>query len=462
MTVTAWARDRLAILPFTGGQGEDGETIAELFSFEKELASVFDPVPRTSINAAIRNEQRFQMTSGMTDPDAIAALGKQLGARYVVAGSITKLGNRNLLIIAIVHIEDLRQIAGDVQTYGSIGEIRGRLPAMARSIVAASKTSVSNLPLLAVPPVQLSGGADAREADALAQILAVHIIRSGKYAVYPRTKSLEQVQSEYGNQFNGDVADEYLPKLEAGENPRFVLSVMARTLDGEKMFNAVIINLETGAQAAGDTADYRSLNDDGMHVMEILSLKLSGKKAEAARQENVLKKAAETVRRKQEAQRTWSAFKSGAARLFEDWSMSVGVGTTFTTPVLTLTPAVTIPIAAYLDVGVYLDVGCDFGFLTNADYIEDLSYNSYYPYVRASVFVPIGDSFGFHSGLGYGCMIADYQYGVYDVRAVVHAFDFAVGFLLINALDLSYSIRTDFKNVNHKLSIGYVYRLGIE
>jgi hypothetical protein len=37
---------------------------------------VFNIIPRTSINRAIRKEQRFQMTSGMTDPDTIAALGK--------------------------------------------------------------------------------------------------------------------------------------------------------------------------------------------------------------------------------------------------------------------------------------------------------------------------------------------------------------------------------------------------
>ncbi|MDR0708304.1 MAG: penicillin-binding protein activator LpoB, partial [Treponema sp.] len=89
-----FAKDNLAILPFTGGQGDEGETIAELFSFEPALTAMFDPVPRTSINRAIRSEQRFQYESGMTDPDTAAALGKQLGARYVVSGSITALGRQ--------------------------------------------------------------------------------------------------------------------------------------------------------------------------------------------------------------------------------------------------------------------------------------------------------------------------------------------------------------------------------
>jgi TolB-like protein len=84
------AKDTLAVLPFTGGVGEEGETIAELFSFSGELNAAFAPIPRTSISRAGGSEQRFQTSAGMTDPDTIAALGKQLGAKYVVAGSIAK------------------------------------------------------------------------------------------------------------------------------------------------------------------------------------------------------------------------------------------------------------------------------------------------------------------------------------------------------------------------------------
>ena len=87
----AFAKDNLAILPFTGGQGDEGETIAELFSFDLQLNNVFNPIPRTSITRAINSEQGFQMNSGMTDADTIVSIGKQLGAQYVVAGSITSM-----------------------------------------------------------------------------------------------------------------------------------------------------------------------------------------------------------------------------------------------------------------------------------------------------------------------------------------------------------------------------------
>jgi hypothetical protein len=274
----AFAKDNLAILPFTGGAADEGETIAELFSFEPELTAVFNPIPRTSINRAIGNEQRFQLSSGMTDPDTAAALGKQLGAQYVVSGSITALGQQKLLVIAILQVDELQQIAGDVQTYGNIEEIEDKLPAMARNIGEAARRDASKLPRLALPPVELSGDADKKDADTLAQILAVHLIRGGKYAVYPRTESLERIQEEYTHQLSGDTADEHLPDIGKGANPELVLSVSARKLGTRNMFNAAVINLLTGVQEAGQRVNYQSL-DDGIRAMEELGIALGGGKA---------------------------------------------------------------------------------------------------------------------------------------------------------------------------------------
>jgi hypothetical protein len=259
--------------------GEEGETIAELFSFERELTTAFNPVPRTSINRAIAGEQRFQYESGLTDPDTAVALGKQIGAQYVVSGSITALGSQKLLIIGILKIDDLRQIAGDIQTYTDIEEIEGKLPGMAHAIAQAARADASKLPRLAAPPVALSGGADPRAADVLARILAIHIIRRGKYVVYPRTASLEQIQDEYANQFSGDTTDENLPDIGRGANPDLALSVTARKLGNRNMFNAAIINLVTGVQEAGKAVSYQSL-EDGVTVMEDLAFALNGREWE--------------------------------------------------------------------------------------------------------------------------------------------------------------------------------------
>ncbi|MDR1218146.1 MAG: carbohydrate-binding domain-containing protein [Treponema sp.] len=271
----AFAKDSLAILPFTGGTAEEGETIAEMFSYSDELKAAWTLIPRTSITRAIGSEWKFQTDTGMTAPDTIMAIGKQLDAQYIVAGNIAKLGALNLLVISILKIDDLRQVAGDIQTYARIGDIRGKLPDMARNIVAAAGVDASRLDKLAVTPVQLRGDVDARVADTLAQVLSINLIRGGKYAVYPRTATLEQVQAEYDNQTDGMTADENVVGIGKGENPRFVLSVAARRLDEQNMFNASIINLESGEQIIGRSVDYQTL-DDGVRVMRLLAQELTG------------------------------------------------------------------------------------------------------------------------------------------------------------------------------------------
>ncbi|MDR2782440.1 MAG: hypothetical protein LBB48_01110, partial [Treponema sp.] len=128
---------------------------------------------------------------------------------------------------------------------------------------------------LAVVPVEMGGNIDSRVADTLAQILSINLIRSGKYAVYPRTGTLEQVQAEYKTQLSGVTADENIARLGKGENPRLVLSVAARRLGTRTMFNASIINLETGVQMIGASVNYERL-EDGIEVMRSLAQELTG------------------------------------------------------------------------------------------------------------------------------------------------------------------------------------------
>jgi TolB-like protein len=267
---------RLAILPFSGGTGDDGEAIAELFSYQPGLRAVFGMVPRTTINKAITEEQKFQLSSGMTDPDTIAALGKQLGAQYVLSGTITSLGKQKLLVISILKIDDLRQVAGDIQTYTKIEDIQDKLPGMAGAIAAAMHSVDESLPKLAVVPVDIKAVTNKQAADVLAQILSIYIIKSGVYAVYPRTSSLEQVQEEYKAQLNGSTSDKTAPAIGHADNPPLVLSVVARSLGSRNMFNASIINMESGIQPTGGTANYNEI-DDGMKAMNTLAAKLTGK-----------------------------------------------------------------------------------------------------------------------------------------------------------------------------------------
>jgi formylglycine-generating enzyme required for sulfatase activity/TolB-like protein len=273
--LSAQSRPRLAILPFTGGVGTDGETIAMLLGNQAELRNAFTTVPRTSNIDAIMGEQRFQR-SGLTDSDTIAQLGRQMNADYVVAGHIQQLGARRLVLITIVHVESLQQIAGAYKEYTVISEIRDELPDMVRTIVAASRQDTSRLPRLAVAPfnIMLSGVTQA-QAEVLTHILAIEIANSGRFAVLPRTSTIERVMQEHSIQRSGITDPANIRRIGQATNATYVLAGSIASLGPMNLFIAQRLNVQSGEQVDGGDEEYRVI-EDGISKMRDLSRKLTG------------------------------------------------------------------------------------------------------------------------------------------------------------------------------------------
>jgi TolB-like protein len=302
-------KDNLAVLPFTGGEGDEGEAIAERLSFNANLMARFGIIQRTSIASAVAKEQSFQTTSGMTDADTIAALGAQLGAKYVMAGSITALGSQKLLVVSIVRIETIQQVAGAYLTYNRIEELPAKFSDMMKTLLPLLDVDTSVLPKLAVLPIQMQSDAtNQRDADTLAQILAIDLLQNKSYAIYPRTSSLEKVQEEFKTQQSGVTADKNAAQSGYGVNPEYVLSVTSRKLGELNMFNAAIIDLATGTMADGLSERYGTLID-GITAMESIAKGLSGEKVS----DDDIKQ-----REKEEAARIAAAAKEEAALKAEE------------------------------------------------------------------------------------------------------------------------------------------------
>jgi hypothetical protein len=274
MSAQSGERPRLAVVPFSGGEGNDGETIAELFSGSEDLAQVFRIYLRTSITFGIaeeRNVQKYVVSNEEYRNQLLA-----LGINYVVAGDITRLGKQNLLVISIIDIVKLVQIGGDVQIFENKQEIEGKLPGMARNIIDGAKVDWTNKPKLAVVNPSLGDdNADPVAANVLGEILGIEITRTGKYAVYPRNASLEAVQTEWDNQRRG-TADPRGPGN--ADRPELVLNVIARGGEGSitaSRFNASIMHLDTEEQIVFATQTYRTI-EDGIQVMETIAKQLTG------------------------------------------------------------------------------------------------------------------------------------------------------------------------------------------
>jgi len=278
----AQARPRLAILPFTGGGGADGETIAMLLGHEPALRNAFTPVSRTTAVEAIMREHRFQR-AGLTDEDTIRELGRQMNADYIVAGHIQQLGRSRLVHITIIHVESLQQIAGDFREYNDISEIRAELPGMARRIVEASGRGGGRQPSLAVLPFHvMSGQVNDVYAEILAQLLATEIANSGRYAVLPRTSAIERTMAEHAIQRGGITDPTNIRRLGAAANADFVLAGVVSTLGVMNLFMVDILDVVSGEIITGGSEEYREVSD-GLVRMQTLAQTLTRTAAPAAR-----------------------------------------------------------------------------------------------------------------------------------------------------------------------------------
>jgi TolB-like protein len=271
----------IAILPFTGGSGTGEQNgIPERVAFTNAVNNNFSRVLlRTDIARDAEWEQTFQHTSGMIKTADAVTLGKNAKAEYVMTGSITALGEQKLLIVAIINLQDIRQVAGSFILYKSMNEFTrdaSVLNNLADSMVRMIRDLDEDLPPLAVMPVRIENGTKVSEGDAMAQILAIHLLREGKWAVCPRM-NIESLQAEYEEQLkSGSTREGQQLKAGAALVPRHILSVASRTYGGSNTFNGTITNLEGGGLYDGANANYEYL-EDGIYVMESLARNLSKK-----------------------------------------------------------------------------------------------------------------------------------------------------------------------------------------
>ena len=133
------------------------------------------------------------------------------------------------------------------------------------------------------------------------------------------------------------------------------------------------------------------------------------------------------------------------------WSVGASVGSSFADPWVIGTVRGTIAPFNY----VFFELGVDLGFVSG---VKDVGYYSFYPYAHATYYRPLAEKVGIYAGAGGGYLIAKYSYSGKDFPVNIFAMDATAGVSLFNMLDISYTFRTNFKNVSNKVSVGYFYR----
>jgi TolB-like protein len=115
----------LAVLPLNiqdqDIKQDDAELLALMLSIEIANIHRYRVLPRTRTIEDIMKEQEIQR-SGLTSRESMAEIGKATNARYVLAGTITRLGNDNFFDAKILEIETGRRIAGQAKKYQNLDD----------------------------------------------------------------------------------------------------------------------------------------------------------------------------------------------------------------------------------------------------------------------------------------------------------------------------------------------------
>jgi TolB-like protein len=320
-------------------------------------------------------------------------------------------------------------LASDYREYRTVEEIPALLPEIAKIIINASRRDTRGLPTLAVAPFRVTtGSVNAQEAETLAQILSVEITNNGGFAVLPRTATMQAALRELEFQMSGYTAEEEAARLGAAINARYVLSAEVQSLGSLNMFTAMILDVESGRLLEGDSQEYRTVAD-GIFLMAEIAKFLTDS-------------AGATKRRQEEGRLARAKF----------WSVGASLGTSFADPWVIVTIRGTLAPLPYS----FFEIGFDIGFVSNEELVT--GYSSLYPFVHYALSLPFTEKVGWYIGAGGGFMIEEYRVDDWTDPRRYWVVDFTTGFNLLNMLNISYTMRTNFTSGNNKVSVGYTYR----
>jgi hypothetical protein len=114
-----------------------------------------------------------------------------------------------------------------------------------------------------------------QDAEALAQLLATELANSRKYAVLPRTSTIEAAMLEQDIQRSGLTDPNSIKAIGKATNAKYVLTGTVTSLGRLNLFVTQILNVEDGSMLTGDDREYQTITD-GLQLAPLISDKLTG------------------------------------------------------------------------------------------------------------------------------------------------------------------------------------------
>jgi len=134
------------------------------------------------------------------------------------------------------------------------------------------------------------------------------------------------------------------------------------------------------------------------------------------------------------------------------WSVGASIGTSFSAPWVIGTVHGTIAPFKHS----FLELGLDFGMVSGNE--DAQMYYTLYPFIHYALFLPLNKNSGWYAGVGCGYMYGEYTFSDEKIPVDTFAFDAVTGLTFFEKINITYTMRSNFKSANNKLSFGYIYR----
>ena len=268
----------------------------------------------------------------------------------------------------------------------------------------------------------------------------------GRKVAFVDSRNLAFIRREMNLQTSRELNEEIVQGLGRLLGAQSVVSGTLTSMGNFYHFRVRVINVETAAIQAQASFD---LQDDAQVAFLLGGRLASAQPARVQPERAQTQPARPTPKPAPPPQRGYIQDDENA-RLK---TLGGSVGTSFADPALILTIRGTFALARNW----FMEPGIDLGFVSI--YKDVASYFSAYPFIHTGLFLPFEEKGGWYVGTGIGGMLGAYTFAEGKTVSVgVFATDFITGFNFGNIFDISWTLRTDFRSVNSKLSMGFVKR----
>ncbi len=227
-SITILARDKIILFPFEGEIKEDknfSKLLMNQIASELNKKGNFNIKTEDYSTQRALNKGRDTYIRGKTsseiydyDNEFITEAAKRNNARYVLYGSIERLGSKMVIVISILDIKNYRQVAGDYREVDDINESLSIIPSIAEEISSQMKNMLNEkekLNKLLVPEFINEGGNLTEDnLNLLSQMMSIDIFKTGKYSIFPynyfnnAVKKAIYTQQKYNNLLGMDFYEE--------------------------------------------------------------------------------------------------------------------------------------------------------------------------------------------------------------------------------------------------------------